>query len=394
MNHHNYFIYSNFDFSYKSAAATRMRYYAKALADNNHNVFLISCCSNKFNDENFVEIEPNIFVLEKKKIATNIYHTLSFLRRLDAFSNSKEGRKSFLFYPSQVVPLQLLGLFYLKIYKRHPVYYELNEIRKFTALFEAPISFKRIVYSLKKITYKTVFTIIEPLLFFYSGLVCISTAIEEYGRRFNKNTVRIPILTDPDIILEKSTNIYFKKGSFNIGFAGTIDPTKENLEDFVETLAKARRKGHKISFNLCGTISEKIYNSFFLGNEVKGQMKYYGSLNEKELSTFLSQQDLLVIPRGNCRQNKYGFSTKLSDYLNHQKTILVTDISDNKLFIKDGINGFLVPPDNVELMSKKLEYIIQNFDELKNTIIPNAKLTSREKFHYILYREPLRNFLK
>ncbi|MDH3697401.1 MAG: hypothetical protein OEQ81_01975, partial [Flavobacteriaceae bacterium] len=67
---------------------------------------------------------------------------------------------------------------------------------------------------------------------FYEGLICISTNIEDYGKRYNKNTLRIPILTDPDITIKTSGATYTKNNLFNIGFSGSIVPSKENLLEF------------------------------------------------------------------------------------------------------------------------------------------------------------------
>ena len=52
------FIYSNFDFSRKSAGSTRMKYYARAIANDYCKVYLVSCSSTEINDQNFIEFEP------------------------------------------------------------------------------------------------------------------------------------------------------------------------------------------------------------------------------------------------------------------------------------------------------------------------------------------------
>ncbi len=52
----NLFIYSNYDFSQRSAGCTRMMYYARALADKTTQVYLISCTSTTLNEESFEEI--------------------------------------------------------------------------------------------------------------------------------------------------------------------------------------------------------------------------------------------------------------------------------------------------------------------------------------------------
>ncbi len=389
-----FYIISNLDFSRKSAAKTRMLHYAKALANNNNQVYILSCCSNKLSDRHFVELGPNIFLLDKMKTSKNILSAFFFLKELNGFSTSKGDEKSFLFYPTAFIFFEFLTILYLKIYKRYNVFYELNEVRKHASSYEAPMSFGKVLYSLRKIVYKIVFISNQPMLRMYNGLVCISTEIEKYGRRFNKNTLRIPILTDPDIEIATSGEKYFTEGDFNIGFSGSIHPMKEDLDNFIAVIKELKNQGYSVSFNLCGSIFKTYKQDFLKLCDLREELNYYGFLNGPEMSTFLSQQNLLVLPRGYTLQNKYGFSTKLSDYLTHRKMVLVTDISDNRLYIKEGINGFIVPPNNKKLMYEKIEYIIQNFGELEKIVIPNAINTVKSDFNYKLFGKPLRNFLK
>lgn len=390
----NYYIFSNCNFSNNSAAATRMIYYAKALAGSHHKVYLVSCCSTELSESQFTQIAPNVFLHDQKKLTHNFIQTFDFLRRMDSFTRAKGPNAIFLLYPLTFVFLEIFTVLYLKLFKKNAVFYELNEVRKHASATHKSLTISNLSYSIKKIAFKAIFTLTEPLLYFYDGLVCISTEIEKYGWQFNKKTLRVPILTDPEVSISNGTgDKYRNREVFNIGFSGSIIPSKENLIEFIHVLNKLRANGQKIRFNLCGSVKDDDLNLILSKEETKGTITYHGMLNKNELSNFLSQQDLLVIPRGYNLQNKYGFSTKLSDYLNHKKIILVTDISDNKLFIKDGVNGFIVPPDNSKAMFEKLNYIITNFDNLEKTIIPNAQDISITAFSYTNFRKPLRKFL-
>lgn len=391
---HNFYIYSNCDYSVKSAATTRMLYYAKALADTENRVYMVSCCSDKLIQDKFLEIEPNIFVLEKKKLTDKYFSIISFLVVLNNFSKSKEGENTFILDPYSYFFIQVMSVFYMIIMKKHKVYYELNEVVKYSSYFHDPISLRRIKYSLKKMLYRPIFKIADALMSYYAGLICISTNIEAYGKRYNKNTLIIPILTDPEIKINTSQKKYAKIGFFNIGFSGSIVPSKENLLEFVEVVNKLQENGYMIAFNLCGTISKRDHLALIGNGDMENTIKYYGNLDERELSAFLSQQNLLVIPRGFTLQNNFGFSTKLSDYLNHKKVVLVTDISDNGLYIQNGVNGFVVPPDNMKKMYEMLIYIMKNFDDFEESIIANAYQTSKNKLDHRLYKEKLSAFLK
>jgi glycosyltransferase involved in cell wall biosynthesis len=391
------FIYSNFNFSVKNAGVTRMLYYAQALANKNTHVYLITCSSSLINLNSFKEIYPNVFILKNNTITQSFFGSFKFIKKIFKFSQETGKEKSFIFYPSPLVYLEIISLFYLKFIKKCHVYYELNEVRKYSSTFHQKISLRQPIYSIKKIIYKTVFSTLEIFLRYYDGLICISTAIEAYGQKFNLSTIRIPILTNPDLKKEFSSKIYSQKDTFNIGFSGSIQPDKENLPNFFKVLGELNKNNYNFTFNMCGHIKKEHHNLLLeqiaKDLNISENINYYGNLDAKELSTFLNQQQLLVIPRGYTLQNNYGFSTKLSDYLDHGKSILVTDVSDNKLFIKDGINGFIVPTDNNNKMYDKLKYIIDNYDSIHQNIHENANETSRNSFDYRNFSETLYRFM-
>ncbi|WP_460218940.1 glycosyltransferase [Psychroserpens sp. MEBiC05023] len=391
------FIYSNFNFSVKNAGVTRMLYYAQAIASDDTAVYLLTCSSSPINEHTLIEVHPNVFILENNTITKSFLGTCKFIKNLYQFSKHVGKKQGYIFYPSPLVYLEIIALFYLKFRKKCNVFYELNEVRKYTSTFHDSLSIKRPKYSIKKIIYKTVFSGLESCLRYYNGLICISTAIEDYGKRFNSTTLRIPILTNPNLNKTFSNSIYSRKNTFNIGFSGSIHPIKENLSNFFKVLGELHKSDYNFTLNLCGYL-EKNHQELLIENiasnlGIKDNIKYYGNLNATELSTFLNQQDLLVIPRGYTLQNNYGFSTKLSDYLDHGKPILVTDVSDNKLFIKDGENGFIVPTDDNAKMFEKLKYIINHYDSFLIDIQTKANETSKKSFYYKNFNASLSNFI-
>lgn len=393
------YIYSNFDFSKKSAGATRMFYYAQALANETTKVYLTSCTSSTIGKEDFNEIFKNVFILKNSTntLVQSFFKTYLFLKRLYNFSKKNSKESTFIFYPSPLLYLEILALYYLKFSKKCSVFYELNEVRKYSSKFHNKASLKKLKYSVKKMVFKSVFSSLEYCLKFYDGLICISSTIEKYGKKYNNNTIRVPILTNPDAKKEFSDRVYSVKNSFNIGFSGKIHPDKENLLSFFNVLGKLKEKKVKFTLNLCGPL-EKEHENILLQKKsrevnISNNINYFGNLNTLELDTFLNQQQLLVIPRGYTLQNHFGFSTKLSDYLNHAKPVLITDVSDNKIYIKDNENGFLVSADNETVMLDKLCYIIKNYPSVHKNIETKALETSKKVFYYRAYSDKLHEFL-
>src|SRR5690554_4107483 len=196
-----------------------------------------------------------------------------------------------------------LVIVYLRLIKRKKVYLEVNEVRRYGQGVQSK-SLKYYKYALH-----------ERLAKYFNGLVCISTNIEAYYKQYNQNTLRVPILTNTDV--NYCNNCDYKEGQiFNIGFTGSVHLQKENLLVFFSALRILADKGYDIKFNLYGPIynSESFYkkvSSAGLNNVVQ----YHGVVQQELLPQEMAKQNLLVLPRAENNQNKYGFSTKLSEYM-------------------------------------------------------------------------------
>lgn len=389
-----------------SAGASRMKNFAKALAKENSIYFLSSDRVNSYSKEKIIEIEKNIFVEAKGNRLKNNYLTklfypfyqLLFVIKTYSFSKKLNSKIVFYLYPSTKTLLDFIVAFYLIKMKNQKVFYEANEIRKFTPYLQNKESFFKspTKYILRK-TKHFKYVISEKLTTYYNGLLCISTNIESYLKKYNPRTLIIPILTNINNMVSESPKFYNDKESFIICFGGMINVKKENLEFFFAALGQLNEKYSKFEFHMYGPISSydknQIFNRLVKLYSLENKVHYMGARDQKELSIVYSKYHLLVIPRGFNLQNHYGFSTKLSEYLLSRVPVLVTNVSDNSLYIKDNFNGFIVEPDNSEIMADKLFEIINNYNKMVNPIIKNAENTIKEKFHYEVYSDKINDFL-
>lgn len=386
-----------------SAAASRVLNYSKALASANCKVYL---CSLGYDNISLIsEIENNVFLFgknlfqNKNSIIKQIFLPFKiffFIREI--YKNSKKliGRVTFFLYPSTKISIEIFSILYLVFLKRKNVYIEINEVRKYDNMF----FYSKSAESLKRKIYLTItrtkFFINEYFKKYFSGLVCISTNIQKYYEKYNKNIIRIPILCDmPKGNLTK-INSFLIPEKFLISFTGWVAIEKDNLHMFLESLADLKKKYSNFEFHLYGKINkvnEKLLNTLIKNYKLNENVYYKGFVNQSELSKILKGYHLLVIPRGYNLQNNFGFSTKLSDYVISGVPFLITDVSDNKRFITDNFNGFIVPPDNKIKMTEKLLWIIRNYNQVAPDIVKNAIITARQHFYYQNYSESLKSFL-
>ena len=293
----------------------------------------------------------------------------------------------------------MVGLIYVKFIHCYKLFYDVNELRRAGLINKVSSKniFKKVCEMVFHIIHYIKHWIAEILTIFYDGLVCISTNIENYFKRYNKNTIRIPILSN---IIENpfyEAPIYKNGERFIICFTGLITLKKEGFDTFYKSLSLVKSNFNNFELHLYGPISNRekklLLNDIPLQYKIKKNIVYHGIVEQSILMGKMRESHLLVLPRPLNLQTKYGFSTKLSEYLVSGVPVLVTDTSDNSLYIKDGYNGFIVEPGNYKEMAQKLIYIISNYSKLKNTIGKNAYLTAKENFNYANYSKKIYKFL-
>lgn len=178
---------------------------------------------------------------------------------------------------------------------------------------------------------------------------------------------------------------------FKICFAGYINCVKEGFDIVFEALYHVNQIKN-VELYLYGTLNENdsreinhLAETFMLQEKVF----YMGNIEPADLLNEFTKYHLLIIPRPLNPQTKYGFSTKLSEYLISGVPVLVTDVSDNSVYIKDKSNGYIISPGSVKALEDKISEIIDNYNAESSVISHNAIRTAKEEFDYKLFTKML-----
>lgn len=293
-------------------------------------------------------------------------------------------------YPSTNNLIEIKYYIYFKFIFKNSLFYEANEVRRYSVTLthiKNPFSF----IGIKQIFKRILSVINEKLIKYYTGVITISDNITDYYLGINKNILQIPILSE----IPESINLpyfYNYNTPFIITFTGTINIKKENIKLLLKAIAKVNNNiqlhlyGSIDKFNM--TILEEIIKSFSL----KDRVFYKGIVPQDQLKFIFKSSHLLILPRGYTKQNHYGFSTKLSEYLVSGRPVLLTNVSDNGKYIIDNYNGFIIEPDNLNILVNKINYIYFNYNKYCKIIPLNAIKTVKENFDYRLYTHTLYNF--
>lgn len=364
------------NFSDSTAGAARIRVYCKMLLNEGVDTQFYSIFD-------FYKTKPLI----KKLIKYKYVRRLSYIARVFLYTLSinkiakSEPDTVFYLYPTTQVLLDYLLVMQLKLLTRRRIFLEVNEVRKYGS------SVKKNSFGYLK------FLLHEKTSRYFDGLICISTNIEEYYTKYNKNTLLLPILSDTSTAYKCHCN-YQVGRPFNIGFTGSVHIKKENLEVFFISLAQLCNKGYSIKLNLYGIIyEEEEFYSLISKYNLKDVIRFQGKVEHELIPNVLSQQDLLVLPRAGSDQNKYGFSTKLAEYLVSGVPVLITDVSDNLLYLTPGVDCLLARFDSPDSFSNQIESLIINYNSTARLLALNAFNTASDRFYWLSHSERLLEFL-
>lgn len=381
-------IISAMNFTSNSAGSKRVLSYCNAVSSRVDAIYLISLYSIIRNKGfAFQNVNKNIFSsqepINNKRTSKNLKN---FIYSLNTFLKENTNSKIIL-YPSSYFIFDLLVIFLLHM-RSIDFYIELNEVRKYNLN-----SYKSKVGKIRTLLSYLIYSMMDFWYKSSKGHIYISSTIAKYYNK--KNSVLIPILCNSKNSPNKNFKLYNNSELFTIGFAGTIDPAKEKMETFFKSIKRITSVHPNILVNMYGIIPHE--ESFIKELEkygINNFFKYNGLVKQERLIEKLkSENHLLILPRGFTKQNYYGFSTKLSEYLEAQLPILTSTVGDIGNYFANMKNSFTYTPDNVDSLTERLEFILNNYNSISPDIIKGGDELVNDTFHYSNYSDKLYSFL-
>lgn len=201
----------------------------------------------------------------------------------------------------------------------------------------------------------------------FDKVFTISTTIkmffEEKGVEENRLQV-YPMIVDPN----RFANVEKKDIGYRyIAYCGNLQNSKDGVADLIQAYAKAKAANSRFKLVLIGKKPTgkdmKLYEQLISENALQNQIVFYGQAPRDDMPQLLKNADILALSRPDNLQARGGFPTKLGEYLATGNPVLVTSVGDIPLYIHDGENGYVSPPDDIDMFAQKLDYIAQNFEE-------------------------------
>ena len=165
--------------------------------------------------------------------------------------------------------------------------------------------------------------------------------------------------------------------------SGSLYEQKDGICGMLDAFGMACQKlNTPIEYILTGKLEEsphadelkRIIDKYGIAERVR----FVGYLDMPTLRKYQKNCFLTIINKYDTQQNRYCFSTKLSEYLSFSRPVITTTVGEANSYLKDRVNAFIVEPHKPELIADKIVYAFSHPEEVEKMGKEGHKLTKKE----------------
>lgn len=170
-----------------------------------------------------------------------------------------------------------------------------------------------------------------------------------------------------------------------IAYCGTVTSNKDGVDDLIKAFSIVRKEHKDVKLYIIGSIpQQKEENAIYkLVNDlgIMDSVCFTGIVPYQEMPQILKNAEVLALARPDNIQAKYGFPTKLGEYLLTGNPVAVTSVGDIPLFLTDGENALISSPNNPALFAEKINWALDH--KIESDILGHkGKSIAENSFNY------------
>ena len=190
------------------------------------------------------------------------------------------------------------------------------------------------------------------------GLLLISRALSDYYENKGVDNSKILIV---NMTVDPSRFVNLKKSSHRpdyIAYCGAVSNFKDGVDVLIKSFAIVAKQVADIKLYIIGGFpfkkdkEEDLELVKTLG--IEDRVVFTGPIPREDMPQMLKNAEALVLARPDNIQAKYGFPTKLGEYLLTENPVVLTKVGDIPLFLKDGESAYIATPGDVEEIALKM----------------------------------------
>ena len=203
------------------------------------------------------------------------------------------------------------------------------------------------------------------------GLFVISTQLTDY---FVEKGVNIEKIHLYKMTVDPGRFVSIEKQPQDIpylAYCGTVSNFKDGVDILLRAFALVKKEYNKpLKLRVIGKVpseTEKAGNLKLIEElEVSEDVVLTGMIKPEVMPQMLKNAEATVLARPDNIQAKYGFPTKLGEYLLASNPVIVTAVGDIPLYLKDGESALIAEPSNPQAVADKILWVLRHPQEGKD----------------------------
>lgn len=197
-----------------------------------------------------------------------------------------------------------------------------------------------------------------------TALFVISSTLKEYyiSKGVEEKKVFILNMTvDP----ERFQNLHKETSKEKyIAYCGNVSNSKDGVDKLIRSFAMVVKRYPEIKLYIIGDkpSDNDVSGNFQLIEElgIKPNVVFTGRVLAADMPQILKDAELLTLARPDNKQAKYGFPTKLGEYLMTENPVVVTSVGDIPKFLKDGVSALIASPNDDNEFAEKIIWALEH----------------------------------
>ena len=252
--------------------------------------------------------------------------------------------------------------------------------------FDEPSQFKAILPTLKKLQRAKIIAIADeypiPIRHYLKPSVPESK-LEKYRKIYKDIDGRIlmtsklqnfydtKVCPKPTLILSTIVDVDRFKGLKKeiqerdyLCYMGNMELSKDNVDNIIEAFSLVADKYPRLDLHLYGAPkkqTKQYLDDIIKKHDLRSRVFLKGRVDYAIVPQVLKNAKILVSSQPDTKRAEGGFPTKLGEYMMTGVPTLLTNVGEIAEYVQDGINAYLVAPENPQLYAEKLSYIYDNY---------------------------------
>jgi glycosyltransferase involved in cell wall biosynthesis len=230
----------------------------------------------------------------------------------------------------------------------------------------------------------------------FDAVIAISGLLERHVIKYGSRRIavlRAPVMVDTDTFTPSAQPVVAPPA---IMYCGLLDEEKDGVVSLVRAFSGLANDMPDVRLILIGDTYEGSripeYRAVAEGLGVETRVVFVGRVRRSEVPEYLAGASVLVLARPSSPQADAGMPTKVAEYLATGAPVVVTRTGDIVEFLEDGVNAYLVPPDDVPALEEALRHVLLHPMEARAVGLRGREVAVRN-FGYRVVGEHVASFI-